>query len=254
MTTALITGASSGLGAEYSRQLAAAGTDLVLVARDAAALDALASTLQAGSGGGAVEVLVADLLDAEDCARVEARLADAVRPVDLLINNAGFGLPLAFERNPIDEEVRHLRLHVEVSMRLAHAALPGMLERRRGRIVNVASVAAFIPRSTYSACKQWLVSFSRWANGAYRARGVSVTAVCPGYTHTGFHERLGLPPGQEGIPDWMWLQAPDVVRASLRDIERGRPVSIPSARYKAIVGLVRVLPASVSARLGERGR
>jgi hypothetical protein len=253
MTTALITGASSGLGAEYARQLAASGTDLVLVARDAAALDALAAELGAATGV-EVEVIAADLLEPAECAWVEARLADADRPIETLVNNAGFGLPLAFERNAIDDEVRHLRLHDEVPMRLAHAVLPGMLDRGHGRILNVASVAAFIPRSTYSACKQWLVSFSRWANGAYRDRGITVTAVCPGYTHTSFHERLGLPPGQEGVPDWMWLQAPDVVRASLRDVDRGKPVSIPSARYKAIVALVRVLPSSVSARLGERGR
>src|SRR5690606_9483465 len=137
-------------------------------------------------------------------------------------NNAGFGLPLAFERNDIDAETRHLRLHNEVPMRLMHAALQGMLQRGEGHILNIASVAAFIPRSTYSAVKQWLVGFSRWANARYRKRGVTVTAVCPGYTHTNFHERLGLPPGEEGIPGWMWLDAPQVIAESLRDAERGK--------------------------------
>jgi short-subunit dehydrogenase len=251
--TALITGASSGLGAEYARQLAAKGAGLVLVARDREALDELAARLRATYGVEA-EVLVADLVKPRQRDKVVARVADAERPIEILINNAGFGLPLAFESNDIDDEVRHLQLHVEVPMRLTHAALGAMLARGHGRIVNVASVAAFIPRSTYGACKGWLVSFSRWANGRYRAQGVTVTAVCPGYTHTGFHERMGLGPGEEGVPDVMWLQARDVVAESLRDVARGAAVSIPSWRYKALVALARFAPPSVAARLGERGR
>ncbi|WP_194408904.1 SDR family NAD(P)-dependent oxidoreductase [Microbacterium cremeum] len=253
MATALITGASSGLGAEYARQLAARGADLVLVARDRGALDTLASELGAAHGVD-VEVLAADLLDASQRAVVEERVAADERPIELLVNNAGFGLPLAFERNDIDDEVRHLRLHVEVPMRLAHAALGAMLARGHGRILNVASVAAFIPRSTYGACKGWLVSFSRWANGRYRPRGVSVTAVCPGFTHTDFHERMGLPPGVEGIPGALWLDARDVVAQSLRDASRGAAVSVPSLRYKALVALARIAPPGLAARVGARGR
>ncbi len=140
-------------------------------------------------------------------------------------------------------------------MRLMHAALGPMLERGSGRIVNIASVAGFIPRSTYGACKGWLISFSRWANGRYSGRGVTVTAVCPGFTHTNFHERMGLPPGRGGRrPTWMWLDARDVVAESLRDVARGKAVSIPSLRYKAIVGLTRLLPAGLLATAGERGR
>lgn len=251
--TALITGASSGLGAEYARQLAAKGADLVLVARDRAALDEIAVRLRR-TYGVEVEVLAADLVKPRQRDRVVARVADAERPIEILVNNAGFGLPLAFESNDIEDEVRHLRLHVEVPMRLTHAALGAMLERGHGRIVNVASVAAFIPRSTYGACKGWLVSFSRWANGRYRTRGVTVTAVCPGYTHTSFHERMGLGPGEEGVPGFMWLQASDVVAQSLRDVAHGVPVSIPSLRYKILVGLARFAPASLAARIGERGR
>lgn len=251
--TALITGASSGLGAEYARQLAVRGADLVLVARDRVALDTLAERLRK-TYGVEVEVIVADLLRPKQREKVEERIADLARPIELLINNAGFGLPLAFERNDIETEVRHLELHVEVPMRLTHAALGAMLPRGHGRIVNVASVAAFIPRSTYGACKGWLVSFSRWANGRYAPRGVTVTAVCPGYTHTNFHERLGLPPGQEGIPDLLWLDARTVVAESLRDVSRGVPVSVPSLRYKVLVALARFAPPSLAARLGERGR
>lgn len=251
--TALITGASSGLGAEYARQLAARRTDLVLVARDKAALAELAGTLRAQYGV-TVEVLPADLLAPRQREKVVHRLTDPDRPIDMLVNNAGFGLPLSFARNDIDDEARHLALLVEVPMRLTHAALTPMLQRGSGRIVNIASVAGFIPRSTYGACKGWLISFSRWANGRYRGRGVTVTAVCPGFTHTNFHERMGLPPGQEGLPDWMWLDARDVVSESLRDIARGKSVSVPSLRYKAIVGLTRVLPAGLLASVGERGR
>ena len=251
--TALITGASSGLGAEYARQLAVRGADLVLVARDRVALDTLAERLRK-TYGVEVEVIAADLLRPKQREKVEERIADLARPIELRINNAGFGLPLAFERNDIETEVRHLELHVEVPMRLTHAALGAMLQRGHGRIVNVASVAAFIPRSTYGACKRWLVSFSRWANGRYAPRGVTVTAVCPGYTHTNFHERLGLPPGQEGIPDLLWLDARTVVAESLRDVARGVPVSVPSLRYKVLVALARFAPPSLAARLGERGR
>ncbi|MGO2140245.1 MAG: SDR family NAD(P)-dependent oxidoreductase [Leucobacter sp.] len=251
--TALITGASSGLGEEYAAQLAARGENLVLVARDSEALEALAAHLRV-TNGVAVEVLAVDLLDPAGLARVTARLEARANPVGTLVNNAGFGLPLEFESNDIEAEARHLRLHNEVPMRLMHAALQGMLERGNGRILNVASVAAFIPRSTYSAVKQWLVTFSRWANGRFRGRGVTVTAVCPGYTHTNFHERLGLPPGEEGIPGWMWLDAPKVVAESLRDLERGRAVSIPSLKYKLIVAVARIAPPGLAARMGERGR
>jgi uncharacterized protein len=253
MATALITGASSGLGVDFARQLAARGADLVLVARDRDALQRLAEQLRSEFEVG-VEVLAADLLKPRQRDRVVARVADLSRPIEVLVNNAGFGLPLAFEENDIDDEVRHLDLHVDVPMRLTHAALGSMLTRGHGRIINVASVAGFIPRSTYGACKGWLISFSRWANGRYADRGVTVTAVCPGFTHTNFHERMGLPPGDEGIADWMWLDASRVVRDALRDVARGKAVSVPSLRYKALVALTRMVPASLAAKVGESGR
>jgi len=251
MATALITGASSGLGAEFARQLAARRAGLVLVARDRAALDEVAEQIRAAHGVD-VEVLAADLLDADALAVVEGRLAAG--GIDVLVNNAGFGLDLTFEKNAVDDEVRHLRLHVEAAMRLTHAALPEMLERGSGRIVNVASVAGFVPRGTYGAVKGWLISFSRWANVVYRPRGVTVTAVCPGFVHTDFHARLGLPPGQEGVPNGMWLDAATVVREGLRDAARGRSVSVPSWRYKALVGASRLLPDAMVVAAASRGR
>ena len=251
--TALITGASSGLGAEFARQLAARGMDVVLVARDRAALEAVSAEVR-DAHDVAVEVLVADLLDAEQRDAVVARLGDAQHPIDMLVNNAGYGLDLSFHTNDIDDEVRHLHLHVEVAMRLVRAALPGMLQRGSGRIVNVASVAGFLPRGTYGAAKAWLLNFSRWANVRYGPEGVTVTAVAPGFVHTNFHERLGMPPGQEGVPGGMWLTAEDVVSEALRDVARGRSVSIPSLRYKALVALARLMPDALVQRAAERGR
>lgn len=252
MPTALITGASAGLGEEFARQLAHRRADLILVARSTEVLQALATELRSEYGV-AVEVLTADLSDAAGVETVAARLRDDSDPVDLLVNNAGFGLPLQFADNDIDDEVRHLRVHVEASMRLMHAALQTM-RGRGGRIVNVASVAGFIPRSTYSACKSWLIGFSRWANVEYARDRVSVTAVCPGFTHTSFHERMGLAPGQEGVPGIMWLDARDVVRAGLRDAALGKAVSVPSLRYKALVLLAKVLPAALTSGVARRGR
>ncbi len=250
-STALITGAGSGLGAEYARQLARRGVDVVLVSRDRAALERVAGEVGTFA---AVEVLQADLLRPRERRRVEARLADVVRPVDVLVNSAGFGLPLQFEQNDIEDEARHLALHVEVPMRLMHAALGPMLARGRGRILNVASVAAFAPRSTYGAVKGWLVSFSRWADIAYAPRGVTVTAVCPGFTRTGFHARLGLPAGREGVPRWMWLDARTVVSQSLQDLARGKAVSVPTLRYRLLTAISRMAPDRFVARIARRGR
>lgn len=251
--TALITGASSGLGAEFARQLAERGADVVLVARDREALAAVAARLRATYGVDA-EILVADLTVRRQRDKVVRRLQDAERPIEILVNNAGYGLPLAFERNDIEDEARHLELHVEAPMRLAHAALGPMLARGSGRIINVASVAGFVPRGTYGAVKSWVISFSRWANARYAPRGVTVTAVCPGFVHTNFHERLGLPPGQEGVPDRMWLNAEDVVREGLRDAARGNAVSVPSVKYRLLVGLARLAPTSLVVKAGATGR
>ena len=252
MPTALITGASAGLGAEFARQLAARQADLVLVARGTEALESLARRLR-DEHGVHIEVITADLAVEADVQRVAARLTDLDAPIDLLVNNAGFGLALQFADNDIDDEVRHLRVHVEASMRLMHAAIRAM-RGRGGRIVNVASVAGFISRSTYSACKSWLIGFSRWANAEYGRDGVSVTALCPGFTHTSFHERMGLAPGREGVPALLWLDAPRVVRTGLRDAALGRAVSVPSLRYKLIVALTRVLPSRLTSGIARRGR
>ena len=248
---ALVTGASSGLGAEFAQQLAASGHDLVLVARSIPRLEAAAARLSADHGV-AVEVLAADLLTDDGVASVSARLADRARPVSVLVNNAGFSLALPFEQNSIEAETEHLRILARTPMQLMHAALGGMLERGDGRIINVSSVSAFIPRGSYGAAKAWLTSFSRSANLRYRPRGVTVTAVCPGFVHTEFHQRMGANMGN--VPAWMWLDAELVVRQGLAASAAGKSVSIPSRRYATLIALSKLVPDRLAAAAGNRGR
>ena len=239
-TTSLITGATAGIGHEYARQLAARGDDLVLVARDAARLEQVAEELRRAHQV-EVEVLVADLTDRDDLARVEARLADRGRPVDLLVNNAGFGLKKRFLDNSADEETAMLEVLVTAVLRLSHAALGPMAERGHGGIINVSSVAAFLPRGSYSAAKAWVNSFSEWAHLEYKARGVQVMALCPGFTKTEFHERMQVTRGD----GFMWLDVEFLVSRSLKDFDKGRAYSIPGAQYKTIIALTKAIPNRV---------
>jgi short-subunit dehydrogenase len=234
---ALVTGATAGIGLEFSHQLAGRGHDLVLVARDGARLEEVAGSLRASYGVG-VEVLVADLVDRVGLARVEARLADRDRPVDVLVNNAGFGLKNRFLDNAADEEHAMLDVLVTAVLRLTHAALGPMAERGRGGVINVSSVAAFLPRGTYAAAKAWVTSFSTWANGEYRSRGVTVTALCPGFTRTEFHQRMGARRGS----GFMWLEPEHVVRQGLADFDKGRALSVPGRHYRVIVAATKVVP------------
>lgn len=242
--TALITGASSGIGAEFARQLAARGANIVLVARDRKTLVQLGAELS-GRYGVAHEIIGADLTKSAHVKRVMERLDDPEHPIDVLVNNAGFGVQQNFVHREIADDQRHLAIHVETPMRLAHEALRLMIARGRGRIINVASLAAFIPWDTHGAAMAWQVSFSRWANLKYGDQGVSVTAVCPGFVRTAFHERMGIAAGREGVPDFLWLEASHVVGSALRDSARRAAVSVPSLRYKVIYQLARVLPASL---------
>ena len=239
-TTALITGATAGIGHEYAVQLAARGHDLVLVARDGARLEQVADDLRR-SHQVEVEVLVADLTDRDALARVEARLADHDRPVDLLVNNAGFGLKKRFLDNSADEETQMLEVLVTAVLRLSHAALGAMAERGHGGIINVSSVAAFLPRGSYSAAKAWVNSFSEWAHLEYGPRGVTVMALCPGFTKTEFHERMQVKRGD----GFMWLDVEFLVRKSLEDFDKGRAFSIPGAQYKTIIALTKAIPNRV---------
>lgn len=252
MPTALVTGASAGLGAEFARQLAATGHDLVLVARDRERLDAAAEALRAQYGV-AVEVLPADLVTDAGCAAAAARIADAARPVDVLVNNAGFGMYKPFGGAPLADEERQLDLNVRAVLRLAYAAVGAMTARRRGQIINVSSVSAFAPRAsnpTYAAGKAWVTMFSESLAMQLAGAGVSVTAVCPGFTHTEFHQRAQA--DMSHVPDRMWLDAETVVREGLADAAKGRPVSIPSRRYKLMTVGTRVLPRPLLRRIMTR--
>ncbi len=250
-STAMITGATAGLGAEFARSLAARGSNLVLVARDADRLDDVARRLRRAHGV-TVEVLPADLLEDGGLDRVTARLTGDAVPITTLINNAGYGLRQAFAENSFEEERRHLRIHVEVPLALTHAVLGGMRQRGSGHIINVASVAGFVPRGTYGAAKAAMISFSRWANLAYGREGITVTALCPGFVHTEFHDRMGL--DKSGIPGWMWLNAEQVIAEGLRDAAAGKAVSIPSVKYKALAAIARAMPSRLVAGLANRGR
>lgn len=241
---ALITGASAGIGAEFARQLADRHYDLVLVARNRERLEAQAAVLRAEHRV-SVDVLAADLMSAEGLAVVAARAASSEFPIDMLVNNAGFGLRRPFDENSVEEEQELLELLVAVPMRLTHAALQQMLPRRSGSIVNIASVAGYTPRGSYGASKAWLLSFSRWANLHYRGRGVTITAVAPGLVRTEFHERMRV--RTDTVPGLLWLRAERVVRLALRDVAKGKAVSIPTFRYKLLVGLARVLPSRLAA-------
>jgi hypothetical protein len=249
--TALVTGPTAGIGRAFADQLAARGHDLVLVARDRDRLEQLAEELRGRYGVG-VEVLAADLADREAMGEVEARLADPTRPVAMLVNNAGFGHKLPFTENTVEDEQEMLDVLVTAVLRLTHAAIGPMLERGEGAIVNVSSVAAFLPRGTYSAAKRYVVSFSEWLDVTYRDRGVRGMAVCPGFVRTEFHERMGV--GRDSAPRWMWLDADRVVREALEDLDRGRSVSVPSRRYKLLSGLARATPSSLQARFQGLGR
>ncbi|MEP7021767.1 MAG: SDR family oxidoreductase, partial [Pseudonocardiales bacterium] len=191
MPTALVTGATSGIGAEFARQLAASGHDLILVARDADRLAASQTSL-ASEFGIEVEVLPADLITDSGCEAVAARIIEAQRPVDILVNNAGFGMYQRFGLAELADEERQLALNVRAVLRLTHAAVRAMTGRGSGKIINISSVAGFVPRggnATYSASKAWVTMFSEALAVQLSGSGVSVTAVCPGFTHTEFHER-----------------------------------------------------------------
>jgi short-subunit dehydrogenase len=255
MTTALITGATAGIGAAFARRLARDGRHLVLVARDAERLAQAAADL-AKSHGVEVEVLVADLATDAGIGAVEERLRDTARPVDILVNNAGFGNRGAYLDVPLQAELDMLKVHVEAVLRTTGAALPGMRERGRGAVVNVASVAAFLPRGTYGASKAWVVSFTQGIARDLGGSGVRLQALCPGFTRTEFHERAGM--GTSNIPSWGWLTADRVVADSLRDLARGRTLSVPGKRYKAAVAIARLLPSgrmgAVSSKAGRSYR
>jgi short-subunit dehydrogenase len=247
--TALVTGATSGIGNAFARQLAAEGVGLVLVSRNAARLTEIAAGLRERHGRD-VEVLPADLCDREQLERVAGRLREGSPPVDILVNNAGFGMAESFLHSPPAEEERMLDLLVRAVLVLTRAAVPGMIARRRGTIVTVSSVAGFMPGGTYSAAKAWATTFTASLAGQLSGTGVTATAFCPGLVRTEFQQRAGI--DLSYMPRWAWLEADRVVEDCLADVRRGRAVSVPGLRYKATVFLMRHLPLSLLKALATR--
>ncbi|XRQ13657.1 SDR family NAD(P)-dependent oxidoreductase [Actinomadura welshii] len=248
MPTAFITGATAGIGAAFARRLASDGFDLVLLARDTERLERAAAELR-DRYAVRTEALTADLATEEGLAAAEERVRT---DVGLLVNNAGFANKGVFLDVPVSDELTMLKVHCEAVLRLTHAALPGMLERGRGGVINVSSVSAFATRGTYGASKAWAVAFSEGVAADIRRRsegGVHVMALCPGFVHTEFHDRAQM--DMSDVPGFMWLDKDDVVDAALRDLRRGVQVSVPSPQYKAIVGATRFLPRGLLARISS---
>jgi uncharacterized protein len=250
--SALVTGASSGIGKEIARRLAAEGTDLVLVARDTARLEALAADLRSAHGR-QVEVLAADLSDAAQLAVVEARLADGDRPIDLLVNNAGFGTYGPFAEMDVEGEQREIDLNIVALVRLTHAALGGMQARDRGAILNVSSVAGLQAtpyNATYGATKAFVASFSEAVHEELRGTGVSLTAVLPGYTRTEFQARAGI----EGrtIPGPLWQTPEQCVAEALAATRAGKAWVVTGVINKVVAAAAGTAPRSVTRRIASR--
>ncbi|MBI2796252.1 MAG: SDR family oxidoreductase [Gemmatimonadetes bacterium] len=236
---AVVTGASAGLGRVFAQRLAAGGHDVLLVARDAGRLDALAAALNTAHGA-ACEPWPADLSRDADVDRLVGRLRGDER-LAILVNNAGFGTTKALAKaDPAGQEAM-VRVHCLAPMRLTQAALPGMLARRRGTVINVSSVASFAGSPgnvNYCATKAYLRVFSETLALECAGRGVAVQALCPGFTYTEFHDRIAFDRGR--IPAWLWMSAESVIDTSLAQAARGgKTVCIPGAKYKVIVWLLR---------------
>ena len=209
--------------------------------------------LLAGATNVAVEVLVADLSTQEGTAAVAERIADRDRPIDLLVNNAGYGLKVGFLKTDVADEVAALDVMVRAVLILSHAAAGAMASRGRGAILNVSSVAAWLGNGTYAAHKAWVASFTEGLASQLKGTGVTATAVLPGLTHTEFHERAELSDYDE-LPELAWLEAEDVVRAALSAVRRKQVLVTPSVRYGALAGVVRVLPRTWVRALAGRNR
>jgi hypothetical protein len=249
MGTAVVTGATSGIGLAFARRLAAGGSDLVLIARDAERLEEVAAELSSRHHN-QTEVLPADLSTPSGTALVEARLRDDDRPVDMLVNNAGFALRRPFLANDVADEERLLDVLVRAVLRLTLAVLPGMIERGHGAIVNVSSISCYVPRGTYSAAKAYVTTFTEAVAGKLSGTEVRAMALVPGFVRTDLHDRAGL--DMSALPSFLWLDADYLVRAALRDLARGKAVSVPGAVYKAFATVMPRLPRRAVIAAGRR--
>ena len=242
----LVTGASAGIGEAFARALAARGHDLVLVARRAERLHALAAALRTGHGSDCV-VLTADLADPQAPARICEDIESRGLHVDWLVNNAGYGLPGTLVANPWQAHADFVQVMMTAPVDLAWRFLPAMQDAGYGRIINVASLAGLTPASgghtLYGASKAFLIRFSESLAAETRARGVHVTALCPGFTLSEFHDVNGMRERVSRMPNWLWMPAEPVVEAGLAAVEAGRTRVVPGRVNRAIAGLSRHLPA-----------
>jgi uncharacterized protein len=248
---ALVTGASSGIGEAIARQLAANGTELVLVARDTERLKRLADSVPVPC-----QVLTADLDDPIQLLTVEHRLAAQTDPIDLLVNNAGFGFVGNFNDLDLDRECSVVNVNITAVMRLAHAAGSAMKQRRSGGILNVSSLAGFIPApnsATYAATKAFVTSFSQALHEELKSHGVHVSALCPGYTRTEFQQRANATEESNRVPSFLWQSADEVARAGLVGIAKNQAVVVPGKQNKALSGLTSALPRGVTRRIVSAG-
>ncbi len=238
-SSALVTGASSGIGAELTRQLRSAGIPVTVVARRRERLDELAAEL------GDVEVLPADLATGEGQAAVAARIADEDRPVDLVVNNAGFGTGGLFHEIDADRLASEVAVNVAALTRLSRAALGAMVPRRRGWLLNVSSVASFQPAprlAVYAATKAYVTSLTESLHEEVKALGVNVTALCPGLTRTEFQQVSNTSGYQSSVPGFAWTTVEEVAAAGLRDVVKGTALCVPGPLYKAITAASSVTP------------
>jgi short-subunit dehydrogenase len=246
---ALITGASAGIGREFGEQVAQRGYDLILVSRDAARLGEVAASLETRYHVGA-EVLPADLTVDAEVTRVAQRIAGEPR-LALLVNNAGFGAAGRLAATDPAQQEAMVRLHVLTPVRLTLAALPMLLRNRRGAVINVSSIASFVyspGNANYSATKSYLTTFTEGLAAELEGSGVQAQALCPGFTHTEFHDRMGA--SSAGAPAFMWMSAASVVRASLRSLDRRGPVvCVPGLGNRLLVLLIRLMPRRAIGRI-----
>jgi short-subunit dehydrogenase len=251
MATALITGATAGIGASYTKLLAKQGYDLVLVARDLPRLNKLAKELSK-TYKVKVETIKADLTAPNQLIKVEKRLSNKSKPIEVLINNAGFGIKQSFTDSDIKKEQELLDVLVTAPMRLAHSVLPQMLKRDSGVIVNVSSVASWITGGTYSAAKSYLTVFSEYLHTELRGTNIKISALCPGFTRTEFHERGKM--RMSGLPNFMWLTSDQVVAKSWRYVNANKVVCIPGWQYLILSTIARTAPRPMVRKLGMNVR
>ena len=237
MPYAVVTGPTSGIGRAFAESLAAQGHDLLLVSRDARRLEDVAGELKSVYGVD-VRCEAADLTVRQEIARIAAILRS--ENVDVLVNNAGFGIKGGVLDTSVDDEQRMLDVLTTTVLQFTHAVLPGMVERGRGYVFTVSSVAGWITGGTYSAAKAWATVFTEGLQADLAGTGVRAIAVCPGYTRTEFHARANI--DMTSVSDVMWLDASDVVAQAFRDARAGRVVSVAGLQYKALSVLLHVLP------------